>query len=282
MKRRMYRGIFAVMILLFSALTAKAQNYTLHSITQGVKVVSGGATKDATVNMVLKPNDLLIIPAKGTVSILDKTSGDIFTSVTTGQMSVTKLIIEAKRSAGSKTKNILSGVNSRFGGSTGTGGNRVYMEKGMVNRSLAVYDPDGDQIEMAPETLARYIAAILSSGKSDEMPLGFSSGETPEGGLYFQIENNLDYPVYFNVLRISGTGVEISPLGQPNGTYVMLPRQSMRRDHLTRLPAEDQHVVVLTPCQYDLDMVVEGVNKFLKEDVELPSDSISACVTIIK
>ena len=264
--------------------TAVAQNYTVYKFTKGVQVETGGKTVAPTEGMALKPNDMLIIPQGGSVSIHDKASGDIYNSVSTGRVSVTKLKIEAARSAGSRSSNIMAGVNSRFGGG-GSGNGRVYVEKGMVNRSLAVYDPDGDTIEMAPEVLAAYIASHLLQNRSDALPLELAYGEKGDGGLYFRMENTLDYPVYFNVLKLSPSEaqqIEISPLGQPNGSYVLLPRQAIQREHLSALPEGERQVVILTPCQFELDTVIEHVNGFMQNpESNRQADDTAACVVFI-
>lgn len=277
----MKRMLFVLAVMAAGILSAAAQNYTIYSVTKGVKVETGGKTVAAEEGMALKPSDLFIIPAGGTVAIHDKTSGDIYTSVSTGKVSVTKLKIEATRSAANKAGNILSGVNARFGGPTGTSGGRVYVEKGMVNRSLTVYDPDGDNVEMEPATLARYIATQLLARNSDSMPVDVSFGATGDEGLFFRLENSLEYPVYFNVLRMKDREVEISPLGQPSGTYVVLPRQALQREHLSGIPEGEAHVIVLTPCQYELDAVIEQVNYHLRSDEPFTSEDTSACVLFL-
>lgn len=277
----MLRKFFFLVIALLGILPSAAQNYTVYSLTKGVQVESGGKTVAASEGMALKPSDMLIIPSGGTVAIHDKASGDIYTSVSTGRVSVTKLKIEATRSASNKAGNILTGVNARFGSSKGTSGGRVYVEKGMVNRSLAVYDPDGDNVEMNTATLSRYIAAQLAARVSDSLPVPVNYGPKGDSGLFFRLENSLEYPVYFNVLRLRGNEVEISPLGQPNGTYVVLPSQSLQREHLASLPADEAHIIVLTPCQYDLDAVIEEINSHLKSADPVVSEDAAACVLFL-
>lgn len=275
-----------LMLTLLIGLTLQAQTYSIYSHTKGVKVESGGKSVDATDGMPLKPNDMLVIPANGSVSVHDKNSGDIFTSVSTGKISVTKLKIEASRKAASKGESMLSGMKSRFGDGGAVGGSRVYKERGMVNRSLTAYDPEGDGIEMAPGILAAYIAGKVLNRKYDGVPLDLAYGEKGDGGLFFNLHNTLDYPVYFNVLKIAageGNEVEISPLGQPNGTYVVLPRQAIRREHFDTLPVGETHVVVVTPCQFDLDAVIEQVNTLVRnpEAIE-PAEEAAVCVVRIK
>lgn len=259
-------------------LAGMAQNYTIYSATRGVEVETGGKTVAAKVGMPLKVNDILIIPKQGSVAVHDKNSGDIYTSVSTGRVSVTQMKIEATRTATSKAGNILSGVNARFGSRNGNSGARVYVEKGMVTRSLKVYDPDGDSVEMEPSMLARYIASRLAVHESDEMPVNIDFGPKGEGGKYFRLENTSEYPVYFNVVRLKDNEIEISALGQPNGTYVVLPGQAIQREHLSALPVDEAHIIVLTPCQYDLDTVISQINIHLGSGNPVTADDTSACV----
>ena len=279
--------IFTTFIMALVWLVAGAQNYTLYSTTNGVKVISGNKTVNATKGQTLKPNDVFVIPNGGSVSIHDKKTGDIYTSQSSGQISVAKLKIEASKSARSKGRTLLSSMaGDRFGSSGGSTG-RIYMEKGMVNRSLAVYDPDGDSIAMQPRALAEYIVSRLMDNSGDEAPLELKYGSNEGGGLFFSLENTLDYPVYFNVMALTqgpvGRSVQISPLGQPNGSYVVLPRQTLHREHLDSLPFSENHFIVITPCQYDLDGVIEEVNKALASGEEKqPEEEIAASVVMFK
>lgn len=256
-----------------------AQDYTVHSVSKGVQVERRGQTEALTQGMGLSANDIVIVPNGGSVSILEKRTNDIYTSVSPGRQSVAGLKIGAKRSASSNVSTLISGASGRFMGGTSSG--TVYKEKGMINRSLAVYDPDGDNVEMASGTLANYIASGILNRRSDGVPIPLKFGANEAGGLYFRIENTLDYPVYFNVLNVSRKGVEISPLGQPNGTYVVLPKQSLQREHLASLAEEDTHIIILTPCQFDLDAVVEEANGILRKGVAEPTEDISACIQFL-
>lgn len=275
-----YKLILLTIIITF-VLSASAQNYSIYSKSKGVQVVTGGNTLEAKEGMPLKPNDLLIIPQGGTVAILDKISNNIFTSVSNGRISVAKLKIEAQRSATNKVGTILANVNTRFGGSGSKGGNRVYVEKGMINRSLAVFDSEGDTVAMEPSLLARYIASQILANKSDKMPVEIRFGEIGNNGLYFRLENTLEYPVYFNILRVNGSDVEISPLGHPYGTYIVLPNQVFQREHLTPIPDGEFHIIILTPCQYDLDTVIDEVNVHLKSNNPVITQDIGACLLFL-
>ena len=282
----MHKLITTLLCLLCCA-AAWAQNLTIYTFSGAVKVKSISTTVNASKGLAVRPSDILIIPAGGSVSIHDKKSGDIYTSQSVGEITVAKLKFEASRSATSKSRTLLSSMSSNRFGNSATNAGRVYMEKGMVNRSLAIYDPDGDSIAMRPRVLAGYIAGRLLEEKSDDAPLALKFGCNEGGGLFFNLENTLEYPVYFNVLVVShsaeGKEIQISPLGQPNGSYVVLPRQTMHREHLDSLPFSENHFIVITPCQYDLDGVIEEVNKCLaaKED-RRPAEEIAASVVMLR
>lgn len=282
----MRKLLLLTLFIIVATLTAAAQNYTVYSFSRGVQVESGGKTVAASEGMTVKPNDFIIIPKGGAVSIHDKASGNIYTSTSAGKISVTKLKIEATRTADSKTSSMISGMGARLGGSGSSSGVRVYSEKGMVNRSLSVYDPDGDDFEMDPETLARYVASRILNVKNDSVPLHLAWGPSGEdGGLGFRLDNTLRYPVYFNVLRLKTTPapeIEISSLGQPGGSYVVQPRQSIQREQFAPLPQDEKQIMIITPCQFDLDGVIERVNTIFRNGEDPVADeSTPACVVFM-
>lgn len=250
--------------MLLGAFGLQAQHYSVHSATKGVYTESGGKRSEVTAGMSLKASDILDIPDGGYVEVLNALDKRVYRSVRPGRLSVTKLLVEARHSATDNLGNI--GDRMRFGRTASTGGKKVYQEKGMVNRSLAVYDPEGGNIEMDPAALAAAIAAKITADENDTLPDGLTvtaAGADEDPG--FSIVNNLDYPVYFNVFSINGEKpqVEISTLGQPGGTYVLLKSQTLAHSQKAPLGNGERTLLVVTPCQFDLDTVIEAVNSAL-------------------
>ncbi|MBD5223381.1 MAG: hypothetical protein HDS71_04935 [Bacteroidales bacterium] len=268
----MIQRILFTLCLAIVSFTAGA-HYTLHSVSGDVKVESGGKTVSAAKGMTVKAIDYIIIPKGGKVEILNGLDKRIYTSITPGRISVTRLMIDARGAASDNAKNVASRMN--LGRKSPNDSKNVYVEKGMVRRSLAVYDPEGEMMEMDAETLGKYVAARLNDTAgiaTDTCPVNLTSTHLQDGGLAFKLENTLGFPVYFNVLRVKKgekPTVEISQLGQPAGSYVVLPRQTISREHFPTLDPAETHLVVITNCQYDVDKVIEEITKALENKNDL-------------
>ncbi len=253
-------------LLLAVVSIAATARYTVHNVTGQVTIESRGKTVAATKGLQVNASDLINIPAGAEVEIYNELDKRIYTSVKSGRFTVTRLMIDARGVASDNSANVASRM--RFGAKDkGDEQRRVYVEKGMVRRSLAVYDPEGEGVQMDAVTLGRFLAARLrSNGLADVAapPVKVEHSGSEETGLTFRVENTLDFPVYFNIIRLKGSGngdVEISPVGQPAGSYVLLPRQSLSREHFSPLGPGEKHVLVMTHCQYDIDEVIEEMAK---------------------
>lgn len=265
-----------IILILLSALVALglSARYSIHSFTEGVKVEVGGKSVAPTKGMAVKAADYLVIPQGGKVEIYNDVDKRVYTSIKSGKISVTRLMIDARGAASDNNATVISKL--QFGKKGGGEAKNVYVEKGMVRRSLAVYDPEADNVEMDGNTLGRYMAAAILSGKKDtgDSPVSVTSDHLAEGGMKFRVENTLEYPVYFNVIKISytqGSPVEISLLGQPAGSYVVLPGQSLAREHFPKMNPGERHILVMTRCQYDIDEVIERIN----ESLSVPETAMS-------
>ncbi|MDE7180229.1 MAG: hypothetical protein K2N88_03415 [Muribaculaceae bacterium] len=264
----MIRRLLLLLCLTIGALSVSA-HYTLHTVTGDVKVESGGKTMTATKGMTVKAIDYIIIPKGGKVEILNDLDKRIYTSITPGKTSVTRLMIDARGAASDNKANVASRMS--VGRKSPNDGKNVYVEKGMVRRSLAVYDPEGDMMEMDAETLGRFVASRLKTENAagdDSCPVALTSSHPGEGGLGFRLENTLKFPIYFNVIKVkkgNSFEVEISQLGQPAGSYVVLPQQTLSREHFPTVAADESHFIVMTNCQYDVDKVIEEISKALSD-----------------
>ena len=92
------------------------------------------------------------------------------------------------------------------------------------------------------------------------------------------VENTLDFPVYFNVLKVNGQtgGIEISELGQPSGNYVLRQNQSLSREQFSGLDRNCSQFLIMTHCFFDIDELVENIEKLMSSgtnpvpDADLP------------
>ena len=269
----MYRFICAFTAL-FLAFLVNAQSYTVHSVSGNIIIDTAGKRKTAAKGSRLKNNDCLIIPAGGNVEIYNPIDKQIYKSVSTGHISVAKVMAQAQKAASDNGRNIGSRLN--FGKSSDSQPHKLYAQKGMVTRALAEYDPNSDGSSMDDNILSDYVAACISSNADDyDLPVEFSHDIAGISGLRFSVANTMDVPVYFNVLRVSDMDaprVEISQLGQPEGSYVLLPNQSIQREHRDPLPPGERHIIVLTPLRFDINNLLDGIADRLARPVHPVAD----------
>lgn len=154
----MRRLILTLAVIVIATMGTMAQNYTLHSATSGVKVLSAGKTADAKKGLQLKASDTFIIPEGGLVEVYNNTDKRIYKSLRPGKVSVTKLLIEARQVAADNSKNVSSRLTL---GKNGTGsGKKAYVEKGMVTREHL--EADSLEITECPEFLPECLPDSLS------------------------------------------------------------------------------------------------------------------------
>lgn len=263
-----------IFVLLFNVCNLTWAHYFVHSSTPGVKIEGSAGSSNAEKGKEVKANEFLLIPEGGEVEIYNDLDKNIYKSIASGKISVTRLMIDAKKAASDNSRNV--GARLRFAKNNGNedAGERIYVEKGMVRRSLEVFDPEANNLQVDSKTLAKKIVNFL--GKSEiyensDVALEVNSDSNDTTGVYFKIVNTLEYPVYFNVLKINhkepenSPRVEISALGQPDGSYVLLPGQSLTKESVSNLPIEENHLLVLTHFRYDLDEVVEETGNLLDQ-----------------
>lgn len=274
-----------MLALCLPLLAATAQNYSLHSATKGVKVESGRQTLAATPGMPLKAIDYVIIPDGGSVEVYNSSDSRIYKSVRPGKVSISRLVIEARQSATDKLGTIVSKLD--VGAGKSKKGNTVFVEKGVVNRSLAVYDPEGEGTEMNTATIGRYIASKIKYNESDPLPDGLVIEPlvADNGGSAISVTNTLGFPVYLNILNYEPeSGVQIAQLGQPGGSYVLLTGQAIERRQLDPQTENPAAIVFVTPRQFDLDKVIEEINANLKsvQDLSDIDENTPVVVKILK
>lgn len=259
------RKLLFTVIASITALLTFGQTYKVHSVSAGVKVTSSGKTCYASKGMSLKSDDRLDIPVNGKIEVLHTRTNKIFTNTRPGQTTVTRLVLDARGQASDNRATVMGGM--RFGKKDkGSVMSRVYVEKGMVRRSLATLDPAAENMELDPRELGRYLAGQISGLAplvTDSIPLKLTHETTDSCGLRFAIENTLDFPVYLNVIKLKNPDSPqfmISQVGQPAGIYVLLPKQTLAREHFPALDGDECHIMLITDCWFDIDATIDELS----------------------
>lgn len=263
MSQMKFRNYLLIAITAFGVASAMGK-YTVHELTGHVQLKQGAKTVDATPGMEVKPTDLIIIPEHATVKILDSRNSQIYESITSGQMSVTRIVFDASKKASNNSAQVHDKL--RMGRSKNEG--VVMIEKGKVTRALSTYDPAGEQLQLDVEQLSRRLFAMLNdtiaqAGTDDnDSPIVIRHLRNEQNGLSFMVENTMTFPIYFNVLkRIPNVnGIDISELGQPVGSYVLQPDQSIARAQSSGLDSESSHIIVVTNYYFDVDSLLTKLN----------------------
>ncbi len=284
----MRRIILTMVLAAISMLCSTAQSlYSIHSTTSGVKIKTNDTEKPAVAGAPLFGLDELYIPTGGKVEVLHRANNKIYSSTRTGYISVFDLVKaandEAEGHLANVSRRISFGKNSKNEGTT-------YITEGGVRRSIAVYDPNGKNIAMDIPLLSAHIASYIRSTDnisfSDTVPVKFTTSRDTLGvSLAFNIENTLDYPFYFNILRVNMSDIsdiEISKLGQPMGCYVIQPGQTMSRTDTSDIDSNERHIVLMTPCQFDLDLLIEELKKAVASANSLETKNLPVYVGEIR
>lgn len=270
-----FRILRSAVVLTIAAASAfgAAAGFVIHDVKGQVTILKGNSSRAAVKGTAVLPSEQVDIPDGCSISIRNDVNGIIYTSTDTGRMHISRMMIHAKEASGN-TRTV--GRETRLGKNSGD--SRVYVEKGMVKRSLSDYDPEASGLEIAPDVLA---AAITRAVGGESMRPSLSPGveirplaEADSSGHGFELINNSEYPVYFNVLRVikaPTSEAAISRLGQPSGCYVVLPHQTMRRCDSAMTPNPDElQMLVATGCQFDVDGLCEALGHLLK--IPAPAD----------
>lgn len=265
------KPLLAILTFMLGTLTAFA-HYSVHRDSRAIITVGGKQTQ-AKAGMKVSATDMVDIPEGATLEIYNDLNKRIYTSIRSGKMSVTRLMIEAKSAAVNNKANVDSHL--RFGKGSTRNDTRIYTEKGMVKRSMSVYDPEGDNVQMNSESLGLYIARKVRDGMVQDTigkPALLTCERGDSIGMKFRVENVQQFPIYFNIMKIRNSGechqAEISELGQPSGSYVLLPRQSISREHYSELDSSDTHLMIISDCQYDIDEVLDVINREFSDKTE--------------
>lgn len=274
----MNRFLLLLLSVFIAALSATA-NYTLYSFSGNVSIRQAGKTVTPEKGMKVGAADEIVIGPGASVEIYNAATKEIFKSLKEGKTSVMAIMLDARKQAG----NSMGAINDRWTMSRGgaPSSNRLYTD-GLVKRSMHVYDPAAANKEVDPQQLALHLFSSISHpDKLDNagFPTEVTSKHLEGDGLNFSVANSLAFPVYMNVIKLQETNlgsIELSELGQPMSSYVILPGQSIAREQFHGLNPADSHILILTVCRFDIDRLIEETNKLLASptaqspDAELP------------
>lgn len=264
------KRLLTLMIAL-TAIVCSYADYSVKSITGRAQLYKHGETTALAAGMKLDPNDRIMIENGTTLQIFNSVDSKVYTINTPGTDKVARLIFRARRNSESN----FAAVNTKLRLTRDKEPEGVvFVEKGKVTRSLAVYDPEGQNMQMDVDKLASRLFTQLRDSLGAPSPaeaLALTRRIDPDG-LSFMVENPLEHPIYFNVFKISATdgSVTISELGQPVGCYAILPSQFLAREQTAGLNPEELHIMLMTDFYFDIDEVLGRLNALIdaKADVE--------------
>lgn len=259
------RALALVLVMLSAACMPVMALYTVHAVSGKVSVKSAGKVVNVKPGMEVKANDMLTVPSGGQVKILNHQDKKIYSSVKAGQFTVMTLMIDAKGVADSNTGTVMR--TARFAKSSDTArAQKVYSEKGVVRRALTSVDADGNAIAMDAATLGGILASRVKDGnvEDDVLPVTVEHESSVDCGLKLGICNTLEYPIYFNVICLTGnpeSPLDYSVIGQAKGNYLLLPQQSLTKEHLPELPDGEKQILIMSHSDFDVAKVIEEANR---------------------
>lgn len=262
--RRTGRIIFA-MLMLVALLTGAAEaaaQYSIYSFAGDVQVKHAGKVVSAANDLKITTADRIIVGANSSVQILNGRDSRIYACTTPGEHTLSGIMLDAESETNSST---LHRRLSMAKGEAQEG--TMYVEKGKVTRALAVFDPEARGVQTDPDALARFIASTLKAGeyKPGAFPAEFVNAD---GAFGFSFANTGNEPLYINVIKVNpddAASVDISELGQPVGSYVILPGQTIARTQ-PKSPAGDQkHILIATHYYCSIDDLVEALRNAIPE-----------------
>lgn len=263
-----------LLFFLTAAVLSAAARYTIFSVGKNVQIKRNGAVLAADKGMEVKATDYIIIGKGGSIEILNSLNSMIFKCEQEGEFSVTRIMIDARDASETGAAASIR-EKTRFTGSMGKSSN-VYVETGMVKRAMATYDSEGGNIQIEPISLSRHVVNALRKSKDEEtaFPVEIGCGSA-NGGLQFHLVNTMEFPLYFNIIKITDRTleqIEISELGQPTGCYVLLPGQAISREQFSGIDPAESHILIMTHCRFNIDDLMDGIDEVKKEKNAIAED----------
>lgn len=182
----MKKYLLIILIVLFNLSLDAKERYSVFKATGNVEVVTNGRKMKAEPKMELSVNSNIIIAANAQLKILDKPTGKIYTSCSTGSMTVSSLIAQSK----AKSNNLSARISDEI---RKTGETKQKPQTGVSFRAVA----DEDDSEYLYSVLCQCI-------NSFEQTDGLTAvSELNDSTLSLNITNKTSEILWVNILCIS-------------------------------------------------------------------------------
>lgn len=224
------------------------------------------------------PTDILNIPAGGSIDILNSDNKRIYSSVSSGKMSVKTLIDKAEAHAANITGNINRKVMSAVA-ETGAQKRSGYDAMGMV-----IHETDAIAYPAIalPENVS-YLSYLidnvsdLDTDHQDYIQLETTSADADDGSFNFVILSSIHEPLYFNIIDQSNKD-NIQLLLPKNP--IAAPKTVTVASGIRFLPSEGENKFIAIAS--DKDFSAEDIEKLLQPGFEPDEDYYLSILTLNK
>lgn len=260
--KRILIAILAAIATIFAGANASAA-FQIYKVKGDVSVSSGKKTIKAERRAIVKPSDLLIIPAEGSVDILDTDSRRIYSSVETGKMTVKALMEKAESHASDITRNINRKVIAAVAD------NADKKHGGYDAMGMAIHETDA--IAFPPVALPEgmsYLSYLLASAKDPDSThqsyISLSKREIEggfhDGAFHFVLHNSMRQPLYFNIISRNDDQEGLSLIFAQNP--IASPKDDTVAEEYVFLPNADGRGYVAIAS--DVDFTLDDVKRLLE------------------
>ncbi|MDE6436250.1 MAG: hypothetical protein K2K69_01925 [Muribaculaceae bacterium] len=260
MKTSRFTVGMATLVLMLLALIGgtadAAAQYSIYSFAGDVTIKHAGKEMAAANDMKITAADRIIVGANSSVQILNARDSRLYACTTQGEHTLSGIMLDAESESNSSTlhRRMRMGKGEQQEGT-------MYVEKGKVTRALATFDPEAQGVQTDPEALARFIASTLAAGEYRPSDFPATFGNT-SGVFGFHFANTGNEPLYINIIKVDNSHpgeIDVSELGQPVGSYVILPGQTLARTQEKAPDSLQKHILIATHYYFSIDDLVEAL-----------------------
>ncbi|MDE6638863.1 MAG: hypothetical protein K2K32_11595 [Muribaculaceae bacterium] len=222
------------------------------------------------------PTDILTIPAGGSIDILNSDNKRIYSSVSTGSMSVKNLMDKAEAHAANITGNINRKVMAAVA-ETGSQKRSGYDAMGMV-----IHETDAIAYPAIalPENVS-YLSYLIDnvtdpdSDHQDYIQLETTSADANDGSFNFVILSSIHEPLYFNIIdRSNKDNIQLLLPKNP----IAAPKTVTVASGFRFLPDEGENKFIAIAS--DKDFSAEDIEKLLQPGYEPDEDYYLSILTL--
>ena len=244
----------------------------IYKVKGDVTVKSNAKTIKAERRSSVAPDDVLSIPAGGSVDILDSDTHRIYSSTQTGKMTVKSLMKKAESQASNITRNINRKVMSAVAD------NATQKRSGYDAMGMAIHETDAvvPTLINIPDSMS-YLSYLLEDpAESDSAHQSFISlacrqieqeGDTPDGAFNFVLHNSTGQPLYFNIVeKDEKKGLRLFFRRNP----IASPKSDTAVEEYIYIPDSDTERYVAIASDHNFSL--KDVKHLLKDDY-VPKDN---------